>query len=57
MNKGIQSPNTVSGSYDYGIGAPEDDAEAVKWFRLAADQENEEAQLNLWLLGNLKMNS
>ena len=24
--------------YDYGWGVPEDDAEAVRWYRLAADQ-------------------
>jgi TPR repeat protein len=33
--------------YDTGAGVPEDDAEAVKWYRLAADQGNAKAQYNL----------
>ena len=33
--------------YDNGEGIPEDDKEAVKWYRLAAEQGNAEAQYNL----------
>ena len=33
--------------YDEGQGVPQDDAEAVKWYRLAADQGLAEAQYNL----------
>ena len=33
--------------YDAGEGVPEDNAEAVKWYRLAADQGNAFAQYNL----------
>ena len=33
--------------YAYGDGLPQDDTEAVKWFRLAADQEHVSAQFNL----------
>jgi TPR repeat protein len=30
--------------YDYGIGVPQDEAEAVRWYRLAADQGYADAQ-------------
>ena len=33
--------------YDKGRGAPQDDREAVRWWRLAADQGNAEAQAAL----------
>jgi uncharacterized protein len=33
--------------YDNGNGVPENDAEAVKWYRLAAEQGNADAQSNL----------
>ena len=33
--------------YDHGEGVPENDAEAVKWYRKAADQGHADAQLNL----------
>ena len=36
--------------YDNGLGVPENDAEAVKWFRLAADQGDAKAQLNLGVM-------
>ena len=35
--------------YDYGQGVPEDDTEAVRWYRLAAEQGLAEAQFNLGL--------
>ena len=35
--------------YEYGLGVPQDDAEAVRWFRLAAEQGNASAQYNLGL--------
>ena len=36
--------------YDIGLGVPQDDAEAVRWYRLAADQGNATAQNNLGLM-------
>ena len=33
--------------YDFGTGVPKDDAEAGRWYRLAADQGNANAQYNL----------
>ncbi len=36
--------------YDNGQGVPEDDAEAVRWYRLAADQGNATAQFNLGVM-------
>ena len=33
--------------YDLGEGVPENDAEAVKWFRKAAEQGHAESQYNL----------
>ena len=36
--------------YDYGRGVVEDDAEAVRWFRLAADQGHAYAQLSLGVM-------
>ena len=39
--------------YDNGLGVPENDAEAVRWFRLAAEQGNIEAQ---FILGRMYTN-
>ena len=36
--------------YATGEGVPEDDAEAVRWFRMAADQGNRTAQHNLGVM-------
>ena len=36
--------------YDNGNGVPENDAEAVKWYRKAADQGNAKAQYNLGVM-------
>jgi len=36
--------------YDNGRGVSEDDAEAVRWFRLAAEQGNGSAQYNLGVM-------
>ena len=36
--------------YASGLGAPEDDAEAVRWYRLAADQGFADAQSNLAIM-------
>ena len=36
--------------YAYGEGVPEDDAEAVRWYRLAADQGHAGAQYNLGVM-------
>ena len=36
--------------YDNGEGVPEDDAEAVKWFRMAAQQGQAGAQFNLGVM-------
>jgi len=35
--------------YSIGFGVPQDDAEAVRWYRLAADQGHDRAQYNLGL--------
>ena len=36
--------------YDNGEGVPEDDAEAVRWYRMAAEQGNASAQNNLGVM-------
>ena len=36
--------------YDNGMGVPENDAEAVKWYRKAADQGDADAQFNLGVM-------
>ena len=36
--------------YSYGMGVPQDYAEAVTWYRLAAEQDNAWAQFNLGLM-------
>ena len=36
--------------YEKGRGFPEDDKEAVKWYKLAAEQRNASAQYNLGLM-------
>ena len=36
--------------YDNGEGVPQDDAEAVRWYRLAAEQGNADAQVNLGVM-------
>ena len=43
--------------YDTGNGVPENDAEAVKWYRKAADQGLAKAQFNLLILlcGNVQL--
>ena len=46
--EGVAAAQVLLGiMYDLGRGVPEDDAEAVKWYRLAADQGNADAQFNL----------
>ena len=42
--------NNLALMYDNGEGVPENDAEAVKWFRKAADQGYAAAQFNLALV-------
>ena len=44
---GIAWRRTISAYVRQGQGVPQDEAEAVKWFRLAADQGDAPAQLNL----------
>ena len=39
--------------YDFGLGVPENDKEAVKWYRLAAEQGNAAAQNNLGIMYDL----
>ena len=41
---------TIGLKYDFGRGAPENDAEAVKWYRKAADQGDADAQFNLGVM-------
>ena len=36
--------------YEFGEGVPENDAEAVKWYRKAADQGHAQAQYNLGVM-------
>ena len=36
--------------YENGVGVPENDADAVKWYRLAAEQGNANAQSNLGVM-------
>ena len=42
--------NNLGFMYDNGEGVPENDAEAVKWFRKAAEQGNAAAQFNLGIM-------
>ena len=44
------SQNFLGLKYRYGFGVPKDDTEAVKWYRLAADQGNASAQFNLGVM-------
>ena len=44
--------NTLGDAYANGNGVPQDDAEAEKWYRLAAEQKNDCAQYNLGVLYN-----
>ena len=43
----MQAQNALGGIYDSGHGVPRDYVEAVRWFRLAADQGFPDAQVNL----------
>ncbi len=45
-----QAQTSLGIMYDNGEGAPEDDAEAVRWYRLAAEQGHVLAQSNLGLM-------
>jgi uncharacterized protein len=36
--------------YDMSRGVPKDDAQAMKWYRLAADQDNADTQFNLGVM-------
>jgi hypothetical protein len=42
--------NNLGVMYAKGRGVPQDDAEAVKWYRLAAEQGNADAQYNLGVM-------
>ena len=44
--------NELGAMYEHGDGVPENDAEAVKWFRLAAEQGYVDAQSNLGVMYN-----
>jgi len=39
--------NNLGDLHDFGLGVPEDDAEAVRWYRLAAEQGYASAQIDL----------
>ena len=39
--------NLLGAMYDFGLGVPEDDKEAVKWYTKSAEQGDAEAQFNL----------
>ena len=45
-----RNPVRFSFAYDYGEGVPQDDAEAVRWYRLAAGQGDASAQYHLGLM-------
>ena len=45
--QGDAEAHTLGGMYQFGRGVAEDDAEAVRWFRRAADQGHAFAQFNL----------
>ena len=42
--------NNLGLMYETGAGVPQDDCEAVRWWRLATDQGNAEAQNNLGVM-------
>ena len=48
--KGMQGSVQPRLMYDNGEGVPENDAEAVKWYRKAADQGYAQAQFNLGVM-------
>ena len=43
--------------YEYGQGVVQDHKEAVKWYRLSADQGDALAQINLALMLDMKIDS
>jgi hypothetical protein len=50
-----KAQHNLSKMYHYGKGVPQDDAEAVKWVRMAADQEYAPAQYDFgWMYANGK---
>jgi len=50
-DEGVVEAQAIMGTwYSQGKGVPQNYAEAMKWFRRAADQDNSEAQLNLGIL-------
>ena len=49
--KGLPGRSSSVGlTYASGEGVPQDDAEAVRWYRLAADQGDASAQINLGVI-------
>ena len=50
INRDAGGQNNLGVMYADGRGVPEDDAEAVRWYRLAADQGQSGAQLNLGVM-------
>ena len=46
----VQAQYNLGIMYETGRGGPQDDAEAVRWYRLAGDQGNPSGQLNLGLM-------
>ena len=46
----VPNPYGLGFVYEYGVGVPEDDAEAVRWYRMAAEQGNASAQYNLGVM-------
>ena len=45
--RGGEAQNNLGGMYEFGRGVPQDYGEAVRWYRLAADQGHASAQRNL----------
>ena len=46
----VDAQYNLGGVYEQGVGVPQDYAEAVKWYRLAAEQGHASAQHNLGIL-------
>ena len=45
----VQAQYNLGIMYETGRGGPQDDAEAVRWYRLAAEQGDSRMHIRLWL--------
>ena len=53
MQGDVEAQYTLGHFHNTGIGAPQDSPEAVKWFRMAAEQDYAEAQFSLGFMYDL----